>query len=216
MKYVGILLLTFCLLLAPTKVTQANSSESYLDYIQDRTVLVSKKCEDKSKNGWGSGVIIEGNKVLTAEHVIDERENCSIFIRRGKEDKFQALVIKEDAKVDLALLVVAHDYKVNTLTAKSRLGEAIVVVGYPAQLLDRGTPYLSILYGNISTKNVLAKKQNRYVDRISAPIYFGSSGGPAFNSAGQVIGIVSAGHMKVEGYFYTVRGHDIINFLGKD
>jgi len=197
-----------------TGTSQANTSKSYLDYAQDRTVLVYRTCEDGVGDGWGSGVIWEGNKVVTAEHLVDDREGCTFAVSRAGEDSYPATVAKEDTRTDLALLNVAHDYGVTVSFARSKLGEAIVVVGYPAQLLDRGNQYLSILYGYISTKNVLIESEKRYVDRISAPIYFGNSGGPVFNSVGQVVGIVSAGHMHVQGYFYTARGHDILKFLG--
>lgn len=216
MRIFAIILLAFCLFVAPTNNIQADASESYLDYVKERTVLVYRSCEKKSENGWGSGVIIDGNKVLTAEHVVDDLEGCEILIKRGDEPFYYSAIEKEDKRLDLALLVVAHDYGVTVSFARSKLGEAITVVGYPTQLIDRSKLYLSVLYGYISTKNILSAGENRYVDRISAPIYFGNSGGPVFNSVGQVVGIISSGHMDVQGYFYTVRGHDLLKFLGEE
>lgn len=192
--------------------SQASVGQSYLSYVQDRTVLVTKVCKDKSKSGSGTGTIVDGDKVLTAEHVVDDREDCQIFVRREKEKSYLALVVKEDSKVDLALLVVSKNYGLSTEVAPARLGEEIVVIGYPAQLLDWGTPYLSALFGNVSTRNI--KTKGRCVDRISAAIYYGNSGGAVFNSVGQIVGVVISGHLDTQGYFYMATGEDIQRFLG--
>lgn len=210
-KFIYLLVILCFLLSSPGKNTYAHSSASYLSYVKDRTVLIVRECLDDTKEGWGSGFIYKGNQVITAAHVIDDAEGCSFKVSREGEKVYSGRVIKQNDKADLALMVVNHNYNVTVEFAESVLGEDIVAVGYPVQPFDGDNQYLSILYGNISTKNIPAG--DKIVDRISALIFFGNSGGPVFNSLGQVVGMSDLMHRNLAGYAYTVRTVDILAFL---
>lgn len=52
MKYL-IAALMMAFILAPKNIVASNNSQTTLDYIQDRTVLVLKQCKDSSKSSMG-------------------------------------------------------------------------------------------------------------------------------------------------------------------
>lgn len=87
------------------------------------------------------------------------------------------------------------------------------MVGYPVQFTDREGKYISISHGHDLTKNLKAKGGEARLDRISASVNFGSYCGPAFNSAGQLVGMVVAMHTRHPNYYYLARAPDVQRFL---
>lgn len=149
-------------------------------------------------SGWGSAVGVdlselgmEGEYALTAAHVIidkgriEEKIEVEVWV---PEVKARAWVVAEvvayDEELDVALLKVNSRIAVKAKLAKGlpKIGDPLVAAGCP-----RGSP-VRLTYGVL-----LATRKWSGVAEGSMTIDHGNSGGPAFNAAGEVIGLTVAG-----------------------
>jgi uncharacterized protein len=136
---------------------------------------------------FGSGVVVsKAGDVVTNEHVINGCERI-----RLQPGGAVAQLVAKDARNDLALLRVAG------LAAPAaalrpgrslRLGDEIVAIGYPLKgVLSSGAVVTTGVVNALSGLN-----DDTSAFQISATVQPGSSGGPVFDRAGHVVGIVRA------------------------
>ncbi|TPM38650.1 DegQ family serine endoprotease [Mesorhizobium sp. B2-3-4] len=140
----------------------------------------------------GSGFVIDADQgiVVTNNHVIADADDIEVNFSDGVTLK--ATLVGTDTKTDVAVLKV--DPKGHKLTAvkfgdstKMRVGDWVMAVGNPFGL--GGT----VTVGIVSARN-RDINSGPYDDFIQtdAAINRGNSGGPLFNSAGEVIGMNTA------------------------
>ncbi|UCI09936.1 DegQ family serine endoprotease [Mesorhizobium sp. B1-1-8] len=140
----------------------------------------------------GSGFVIDAEQgiVVTNNHVIADADDIEVNFSDGVTLK--ATLVGTDTKTDVAVLKV--DPKGHKLTAvkfgdstKMRVGDWVMAIGNPFGL--GGT----VTVGIVSARN-RDINSGPYDDFIQtdAAINRGNSGGPLFNSAGEVIGINTA------------------------
>lgn len=159
------------------ETSQKSHSESFYRGLIESTVQVAVSCEDG--NSTGSGVIIQsqwtgGSTIATAAHVADP----------GCEYKIRDLVFKTIARDEDYDIAILRGPRLNGKAVPFRrphLGQEVIAVGYPYQPLIRDTA-LQITRGQLS-----AFLGERY--KVSAPMYFGSSGGPVFDGTGALVGL---------------------------
>lgn len=194
---------TFCcllLLLALSRVVRADITPEALDKAKRATALVEVGNGRKT----GSAFCIDnGGFFITNNHVVADSgaDEISLILRSGEKDqrKLKARVIRTDAALDLALLVVK---KPGSLTALP-LGEAsglietasVTTFGYPfgkqLSLSKDEYPSITVSIGHITS---LRKVQGELREvQFDASVNPGNSGGPVLDSKGQVIGVVVAG-----------------------
>lgn len=142
--------------------------------------------------GLGSGVLIDGNRVLTASHVVQVADSISVQLAGG--ETLSAKVIGSEPSADLALLQLERAPMKATAAKLGdsdlvQVGDQILVVGAPlgmsatlsvGHISGRRVPHKS--YGGLSTSELL---------QTDASINPGNSGGPMFDMDGNVVGIVS-------------------------
>ncbi|WP_350333404.1 Do family serine endopeptidase [Coralliovum pocilloporae] len=138
----------------------------------------------------GSGFFIsEDGYVVTNNHVIENGSAVSITMDDGTE--LDAKVIGTDPRTDLALLKVDGGDRKFTYVAfakgDSRVGDWVVAVGNPFGL--GGTVTAGII--SARGRDIGAGPYDDFI-QIDAPVNKGNSGGPAFNSRGEVIGVNTA------------------------
>ena len=138
----------------------------------------------------GSGVVIsKDGYILTNRHVIDQAESVTVTFTNG--DEYKARVVGADARDDLALIKVEPKQPLTVAplgdSEAVRPGDWVMAMGNPY-----GFEY-SVTVGVVSGKG-RSLPENTFGDFIQtdAAIYPGSSGGPLFDLAGEVIGINSA------------------------
>jgi serine protease Do len=137
----------------------------------------------------GSGFIISSDGyAVTNNHVVANADQVTIRLSDGTE--YEAEVVGTDPKTDLALLKInANDtfHYVAFSDKEPRVGDWVIAVGNPFGL-----------GGTVTTGIISARERNigsgPYDDflQIDAPINRGNSGGPAFNLAGEVVGVNTA------------------------
>ena len=141
----------------------------------------------------GSGFIIDTTgRIVTNYHVVDSASEVTVTLQDGKEVKGK--VVGKDKDTDLALVKIdpagldLHPVKLAD-SDKVRVGDPVIAIGSPFGL--GGT----VTAGIVSAKDRVIGV-GRYDDflQIDAPINRGNSGGPTFNTAGEVIGVNSLIH----------------------
>ena len=138
----------------------------------------------------GSGVVIsKDGYILTNQHVISGAQAVTVALADGT--KLEARVVGSDETDDLALLLVdaGRDLQAAPLGDSEglRVGDWVMAIGSPLGFEQ------SVTVGVISgTGRTLPS--SRFTDFIQtdASIYPGSSGGPLFDLAGEVVGINTA------------------------
>lgn len=121
---------------------------------------------------------------------------------------YNAKILVSDKNNDLALIQI-DDNNFTSLgsvpyiikTSLDGVGENIFVLGYPlrATMGDE----IKLTNGIISSKTGFQGDITSY--QISAPVQPGNSGGPLFDSQGNLIGIVNAKHIGAENASYAVK-----------
>ncbi|MCH8188894.1 MAG: trypsin-like peptidase domain-containing protein, partial [Proteobacteria bacterium] len=134
----------------------------------------------------GSGFFVSpAGHVLTNEHVVSKCREVRVAGARS------ARRIATDGNIDLALLKVIPS-KPSAATFRSgrgvRTGDDIIVAGYPLHGLLSSE--LNVTKGIVSA--LTGPADDRRIMQITAPVQPGNSGGPAFDSSGNVVGVVVA------------------------
>ena len=137
----------------------------------------------------GSGFVISADGyIVTNNHVIDGADEIKVEFQDGKS--FDAKVIGTDQRTDVALLKVESPDPLAFVnfgdSDKMRVGDWVMAIGNP---LGQG---FSVSAGIVSARN--RTLQGSYDDFIQtdAAINRGNSGGPLFNTNGEVIGVNTA------------------------
>ena len=170
----------------------------------------------KLSSGTGFGISSNGI-IVTNYHVIDGAK--SIKIRGVNSDfnkTYKAKVLVSDKNNDLALIQI-DDFGFTSLgsipytikTGLAGVGENIFVLGYPlrATMGDE----IKLTNGIVSSRTGFQGDITSY--QISAPVQPGNSGGPLFDSQGNLIGIINAKHGGAENASYAVKTSYLTNLI---
>lgn len=140
--------------------------------------------------GQGSGFFIsEDGYLVTNQHVVERGSAFTVVLDDGTE--LDAELVGADERTDLALLKVkenGHTFTyVDFAEEAPKVGEWVVAVGNPFGL--GGTVTAGIV--SARGRDIGAGPYDDFI-QIDAPVNRGNSGGPAFNTKGEVIGINAA------------------------
>ena len=180
-------------------------------YPENSTPTISPKKE--AENCWtGSAFALNDGYIITNYHVIKEATDVKVHGVKGDVHKgYEAQVIVVDKNNDLALLKIIDKgytgvpnppYAIQTKIED--VGESIWTLGYP--LTDIMGTEIKYTEGTISAKSGIQGDVTVY--QITAPIQPGNSGGPLFNSKGDIIGITSSGlnrRINAENVNYAIK-----------
>lgn len=172
-------------------------------------------------SGTGFAIYKEGI-IATNYHVIEDAKKIELTFTYANNDKktFIANVILKDKSNDIALLKIEDarftGFKAIPYSIESncKTGEQVFTIGYPMNDV-MGTNY-KLTQGVLSSTTGI-KDDARYL-QITAPVQPGNSGGPLFNSKGNVIGITSAKlngsaiGVSIENVNYAIKS-DYLNLL---
>ena len=169
----------------------------------------------------GSGfVITEDGYILTNYHVIDGANSIKVTFDNGKE--YTATYVGGEEKNDIAVIKVDATGLTPVVIGKSSdmlVGEQVTTIGNPLGELtfSESTGIISAL------DRAITMSDGRQMNMIQTDcaINSGNSGGPLFNSHGEVIGIVSAKYSSgsnsssasVEGLGFAIPMDDVANMV---
>ena len=198
-RMLAVLLLGLTVLCFP-RSTDAQDLAEIFRKVNPSVVVIRAKGRDVPDSGLltgfteiGSGVLISADgKIMTAAHVTRAMDEINVEFIGG--ETVRARTVAEEPAADLSLLQldrVPAGARVATLgdSDRVRVGEPVVIVGAPYGLSH------SMSAGWISARwppnSVYRAMPLAEFLQTNATINTGNSGGPMFNMAGEVIGIVS-------------------------
>ncbi len=153
--------------------------------------------EPSPRSGVGSGFIVsDDGYILTNAHVVDDAANITVRLRDRTE--LEASLIGLDTLTDVALIKVDADQLPTVRIANSddiAVGEWVLAIGSPFGFDQTATQ------GIVSAVSRTLPSAD-YVPFIQTDVAVnpGNSGGPLFNTDGEVIGINSQIYSRTGGY----------------
>jgi serine protease Do len=143
----------------------------------------------RRSEGQGSGFLIDASGyIVTNNHVAGGADEITVTLQDGR--KFEAKLVGSDPKTDLALVKVEANnlpYVAFGDSDKARVGDWVVAIGNPFGLGGTATAGIVSARG----RDINSGPYDDYL-QLDAPINFGNSGGPVFNTAGEVVGVNTA------------------------
>lgn len=192
----------------------------------DSVVKIQAEFPTEYSTGTGFVVASDGTAtyIATNAHVI-EGDPYEINVWVGDNDRLGATIFVEATQKDLCILKL--DYPVNLKALKlsdsiAEKGEGVYAVGFPgaADSLSDVEAHSS-KDATITDGIVSAIREATIIDygapvtllQISAAINSGNSGGPLFNTKGEVIGINTYGIDDSQGIFGAIAVDELISLL---
>ena len=156
-----------------------------------------KETENNSDwNGNGSGIFInEKGYIATNYHVVEDAKTIQVeYLQKGVKYTYAAKVIVTDKQNDLVIIQI-QDPGFKSLpkipyvysTRIKDVGTEVFALGYPLE--DVMGSEIKFTDGKISSKTGIEGDITMY--QISVPIQPGNSGGPLFDSEGNLVGITT-------------------------
>jgi serine protease Do len=143
----------------------------------------------RAVTGQGSGFFISADGyAVTNNHVVDGADKVEVTTDDGKT--YSAKVIGTDPRTDVALIKVegGSNFPFAKLSdSKPRIGDWVLAVGNPFGL--GGTVTAGIV--SASGRDIGNGPYDDFI-QIDAPVNKGNSGGPAFDTSGEVMGVNTA------------------------
>ncbi|MHB8587451.1 MAG: S1C family serine protease [Candidatus Dormibacteraceae bacterium] len=174
----------------------------------------------------GTGIIVTSTgEVLTNNHVVEGAASITLAIA-GRPGSYTAQVIGVDPTADVALLQVGGVSGLPTATfadsSNLQLGESVIAIGNAGGA--GGTPSVSrggivALGQSITATGGATPEQLTDMIQTDASIAPGDSGGALVNSAGQVVGMITAGRSRSAGRSttigYAIPSSDALNVINQ-
>lgn len=189
--------LAFILFIAPAAFAQDVDFADLYEKHSSSVVTIytatisNKKGKKSAARGVGSGVIVEDDQILTAAHVVNDATLIEVLFTDGK--RIRADVISSLDASDVALLQLRKSHPNPTVAVladsdEARIGGKVFIIGSPFGISQ--TLSVGHLSGRMN-RGVLAGGTSIEFLQTDTAINQGNSGGPMFNTDGEVIGIVS-------------------------
>jgi S1-C subfamily serine protease len=185
-------------------------------YQNDKLRAVESKIPaEATLTGGGSGFMIDPKGyIITNAHVIGNSNFAAVVNHKGEE--YKARIVSIDADKDLAILKIddADFASSNTLPytlqkKNTDLGETVFTLGYPRNEIVYNQGYLSAKTG-LSRNGVDADSNTC---QIAIDVNRGNSGGPVFNSSGELIGIISTKQLEATGVVFAVKAKTLYQMV---
>ena len=184
-----------------TVIMENGSLSASVEKVVNSTVMI-KNFKNNKLAGSGSGFIykIEGKNayVMTNHHVVNGGTKFTVVT--STDDELEGTVLGSDEYLDLAIIKIEKkDYMTSATFADSskiNLGDTVFTIGAPVGYEYRRTVTNGIISGlnrlvEVSVKNSNSDDWVMEVIQTNAAVNPGNSGGPLFNSNGEVIGVIS-------------------------
>ncbi len=176
--------------------------QGILNKVKPGLVIINTTLQYSSQQAAGTGMVINANGlVLTNNHVIENSTKITATVSTGQT--YQAKVVGYDVTGDIALLQLENPSGLHPVpigdSGKVKTGATVVALGNA-----QGQSEIVSAVGQVTGLNqtITASDQGGRVSsetlhgmiETNANIVAGDSGGPLVNSAGQVIGMDTAGN----------------------
>lgn len=162
-----------------------------------------------------AGTWVRPDEILTASHcVIDDdtdKASDSVHVRDYDGVVFEGKVIKLERRADLALLHSTHMHATWAAVATTwHQGEELTIIGHPNReewTWMRGWVSKALRHDSPEDSGDMSMLQ------VEAPIWYGNSGGGAFDASGALVGVCSMRASNVPDLGLFVAPDEISAFL---
>jgi len=214
MRYVYLLILTTCIMIASTHKEDITKQAIVKIYTTSKIPNYQVPWSSSMKSSTGSGAIIEGGFILTNAHVVANQAFIEVQ-RYGQRKRYVATVYAVSHQSDLALLKVEKEAFFKGVTALTfgelpAVEQKIVVYGYPM-----GGSTLSATIGVVSRveHHTYAHSGEMFLAiQVDAAVNPGNSGGPALSN-GKIVGVVMQVITKSQNIGYLVPVSMVKHFI---
>ncbi|MFV2082669.1 MAG: PDZ domain-containing protein, partial [bacterium] len=183
--------------------------------VQSNPVDLLSPWQNQGVKGFqGSGVIIDGNRILTAAHVIEDAVSIEVK-RQGQTRKYEAEVSIIGDESDLAILTVSEpnffkDAVPIPLGKTPKIEDAVKAYGFPEG--GDSVSATSGIVSRIELSSYVHSWRKLLIVQIDAAINDGNSGGPIV-SEGKLAGIAMQTLTEAENIGYIIPAAVIDHFL---
>ena len=184
-------------------------------YITDKNEAFISSVIVKTKNGHGSGfAIAKDGYIITNYHVISKKSKNlteEITVITNDNQEYKAQIVSSNKNRDLAILKISKKFeKVFKLSDKKSFKnlQEVYTIGAPKSV-ELGQ---SISIGLISNERNV---NNNYLLQLSMSVNSGNSGGPVFDSNGNLHGLIVSKAIgeNTEGIAFAIPSHVILEYL---
>lgn len=174
--------------------------------------------EPSYSSSTGTGFLLSPKGyIVTCHHVIKDARNIYVIDNDRSKTRLSASVVVTDTNNDLCILKVnglsfgtGNDLSYGFDSGLNRTGESVFCMGFPlTQVMGNE---IKVTNGIISSVTGYRGDVSSY--QVSTPVQPGNSGGPLFNSYGNVIGVVNAKITQAENVSYAVKTSYLMNLIG--
>lgn len=171
------------------------------------SIIMSDK--DGRPTAQGSGFVVsKDGRIVTNYHVIKDGKSAIVKLPDGAFFVVDG-VLAVDKDRDIAI-IKAHGENFRTVnlgdSGRVQVGDEVVAIGNPLSLES------TVSNGIVSGMRTVGEEGGRFL-QITAPISPGSSGGPLFNTAGEVVGITTSGLKGGENLNFAIPINDAKGLL---
>lgn len=195
--------------------------------LEAKESVVRVEVEYADKSCTGSGFVIQdedGTALIVTNYHVVEGETKEILVWVAEKEKVTASILAFSEQQDLCILKLSSKGRMDALALAvngAKQGEAVYAVGFPAadSLSDSEAHFgaeATITDGIVSAIREATISQYEgavTILQISAAINAGNSGGPLFNSKGEVVGINTYGVGEAQGIFGAISVTELQRFL---
>lgn len=188
--------------------SNTNLSRSINAIKSDKSVKGKPVVDKSTFTGTGFAITADG-LIATNYHVVDGANAVSVQNAQG--DSYKAEVLYAEPQHDIAILkivdktfegldAVPYTFK----RAEGNIAEQISTYGYP-----EGYP----AYSPGSLSSLVGQNGDSVHYKITIPIIPGNSGGPLWDSKGNIIGITDAKQSQAEGEHFAIKSRYLLNAI---
>ena len=196
----------------PNMVTTITPPGAIYQNNVEAVVLISAKVTSASMFGQTTGVstgsgfvLTEDGYVVTNHHVVEGASGVTVTMYDGTE--YEAKIVGTDETNDVAVLKITETVQLQAVTIGSsdalNVGDQVVAIGNP---LGELTSTLTVGYVSAKGRDVTTDGKTINMIQTDAAINSGNSGGPLFNSQGEVVGITTAKYSGSSASGATIEG----------
>ena len=167
----------------------------------------------------GSGVLINNEGyIVTNNHVAAGAKKIRIAFQNDSTD-YNAIIISQNEATDVAILKILDDrFKSNVKPVNwetnFKLGQKVFTLGYP--ISNKMSNNVKVVDGIISGENGVGGSPVYF--QTTLPVWYGNSGGPCFNSKGEILGLATQilwdKGAKVDNVAYITKTENILGLGG--
>jgi serine protease Do len=159
---------------------------------KESVVMINTYDENGELLSQGSGFVTNNSLIVTNYHVISGGKSFEVITHQGEAFEIEGIV-DYDFDNDIALLKTFERLPIKQLRIGSKemveQGDDVIAIGSPLGY------YNTVSTGIVSgVRNFAENGWDADFIQFTAPVTFGSSGGPLFNMYGYVVGLVSFGY----------------------